>query len=111
VALGGNALLRRDQPLTPENQVANIRGAVAQLVPIAAPHRLVPTHGNGAQLGLLALQSESASGQAFSLDVLGAQADGIIGYLLEQELTNVPLSMSQVATHKGGSKTPKLKLP
>jgi len=90
VALGGNALLRRDQPATAENQLENIRGAAAQLARVAAHHDLVLTHGNGPQVGLLALQAAAyVKVEAYPLDVLGAQTDGMIGYLLEQELANL----------------------
>jgi carbamate kinase len=90
VALGGNALLQRDQPPTADNQLDNIRRAAAQLALVAARHDLVLTHGNGPQVGLLALQAASFSGvEAYPLDVLGAQTDGMLGYLLEQELANL----------------------
>lgn len=90
VALGGNALLRRDQPPTAENQLANIRRAAVQLARVAARHNLVLTHGNGPQVGLLALQADAyVQVDAYPLDVLGAQTDGMIGYLLEQELANL----------------------
>lgn len=89
VALGGNALLRRDQPPTAENQLKNIQRAAAQLALIAIHHELVLTHGNGPQVGLLALQAAAYDKvEAYPLDVLGAQTDGMIGYLLEQELAN-----------------------
>ena len=89
IALGGNALLRRGEPLTAENQLANIRRAAAQIALVADGNELVLTHGNGPQVGLLALQSAAYSdGPPSSLDVLGAQTDGMIGYLLEQELSN-----------------------
>ena len=87
VALGGNALLRRDQPPSAENQLENIRRAAAQLARVAEQHDLVLTHGNGPQVGLLALQAAAyVKVEAYPLDVLGAQTDGMIGYLLEQEL-------------------------
>jgi carbamate kinase len=90
VALGGNALLRRDQPATAENQLENIRRAATQLARVAAHHDLVLTHGNGPQVGLLALQAAAYEKvEAYPLDVLGAQTDGMIGYLLEQELANL----------------------
>tara|TARA_R100000935_G_scaffold55035_1_gene84600 strand:+ start:105 stop:1040 length:936 start_codon:yes stop_codon:yes gene_type:complete len=89
VALGGNALLRRDQAPTAENQLTNIRRAASQLARVAANHDLVLTHGNGPQVGLLALQADAyIEVDAYPLDVLGAQTDGMIGYLLEQELGN-----------------------
>ena len=90
IALGGNALLRRGQPLTADNQLENIRRAAAQLARVAASHELVLTHGNGPQVGLLALQSAAYTAvESYPLDVLGAQTDGMIGYLLEQELANL----------------------
>ena len=89
VALGGNALLRRDQPPTAENQLENIRRAATQIASVAAHHDVVLTHGNGPQVGLLALQAAAyVKVDAYPLDVLGAQTDGMIGYLLEQELAN-----------------------
>jgi carbamate kinase len=89
VAIGGNALLRRGQPLSAENQLENIRRAAMQLARVAAEHTLVLTHGNGPQVGLLALQSAAYTAvSAYPLDVLGAQTEGMIGYLLEQELAN-----------------------
>jgi carbamate kinase len=89
VAIGGNALLRRGQALSAENQLENIRRAAMQLARVAANHTLVLTHGNGPQVGFLALQSAAYSAEnAYPLDVLGAQTDGMIGYLLEQELAN-----------------------
>lgn len=90
VALGGNALLRRGQALSAGNQLHNVRIAAAQLARVALKHEVVLTHGNGPQVGLLALQSASyAAVEAYPLDVLGAQTDGMIGYLLEQELSNL----------------------
>ncbi|MEO8587155.1 MAG: carbamate kinase [Acidobacteriota bacterium] len=90
VALGGNALLRRGEPMTAENQRMNVRRAAVALAPIAAEHELVISHGNGPQVGLLALQAESGLDAAhFPLDVLGAQTEGMIGYLIEQELGNL----------------------
>ena len=90
VALGGNALLRRHQPLTAENQRENVRIACEALAPIAVEHELVISHGNGPQVGLLALQG-SAYGEVetYPLDVLDAQTEGMIGYLIEQELGNL----------------------
>lgn len=89
VALGGNALLRRGQPMTVENQRANVRLACGCLASIAEKHELIISHGNGPQIGLLALE-EAAYGQVAEspLDVLGAETQGMIGYLIEQELGN-----------------------
>ncbi|MCC7032890.1 MAG: carbamate kinase [Acidobacteria bacterium] len=90
VALGGNALLRRGEPLTVENQRRNVRVAAEALAPIARDHKLVIGHGNGPQVGLLALQAAAydTSG-TYPLDVLGAQTEGMIGYMIEQELGNL----------------------
>jgi len=99
VALGGNALLRRGEPLTAERQRDNVRRAAKALAPIAQAHELVVTHGNGPQVGLLALQGEAGkSGPAFPLDVLDAETEGMIGYLIEQELTNILGPQRRVAT-------------
>jgi carbamate kinase len=90
VALGGNALLRRGQPMTAENQRANVRTAAEALAPIAAEHELVISHGNGPQVGLLALQGAAYDAvETYPLDVLGAQTEGMIGYMIEQELGNL----------------------
>jgi carbamate kinase len=90
IALGGNALLRRGGPLTMEAQRANVRTAARALVPLAGRHQLVLSHGNGPQVGLLALQVAAHEAvEAAPLDVLGAQTEGMIGYLIEQELGNL----------------------
>ncbi|MDC0045941.1 MAG: carbamate kinase [Candidatus Poseidoniales archaeon] len=90
VALGGNALLRRGQPMTAKNQRENVRIAAQALAPIAADNQLVISHGNGPQVGLLALQSAAYEEvEAYPLDVLGAQTEGMIGYMIEQELGNL----------------------
>jgi carbamate kinase len=89
IALGGNALLRRGEPMTPEVQRANVRRAALALAPVALAHEVVVTHGNGPQIGLLALQQVAdATADPFPLDVLGAETEGMIGYLIEQELDN-----------------------
>jgi carbamate kinase len=99
VALGGNALLRRHQPMTAENQRENVRIACQALAPLAAEHELVISHGNGPQVGLLALQG-SAYGEVetYPLDVLDAQTEGMIGYLIEQELGNLLPAETPIAT-------------
>ena len=90
VALGGNALLRRGQALTVENQRANVRTAAEALAPLARQHQLVVSHGNGPQVGLLALQAAAYDAvEPYPLDVLGAQTEGMIGYMIEQELGNL----------------------
>ena len=89
-ALGGNALLRRDQEMTAENQRANVRLACEALAPIAQDHQLVITHGNGPQVGHLALQQAGGgAGAVYPFDVLGAETEGMIGYMIEQELGNL----------------------
>ncbi len=90
VALGGNALLRRGEPMTVDVQRDNIRMAARALAPLAERHQLVISHGNGPQVGLLALQAAAYTEvEAYPLDVLGAETEGMIGYLIEQELGNV----------------------
>ncbi|WP_455203708.1 carbamate kinase [Kaarinaea lacus] len=90
VALGGNALLRRGEPLTATNQRNNIRVAAEALAPLAREHDLVISHGNGPQVGLLALQGVAYQpNELYPLDILDAETEGMIGYLIEQELTNL----------------------
>lgn len=89
VALGGNALLKRGEPLDASIQRANIASAAASLSVAARDHCLVVTHGNGPQVGLLALQNEAYREVApYPLDVLGAETEGMIGYVLDQHLAN-----------------------
>ncbi|MEU5148620.1 carbamate kinase [Streptomyces yangpuensis] len=89
VALGGNALLRRGEAMTSENQLANVAVACAQLAGIAAGVDLVVSHGNGPQIGLLALEAAAYKPvPPYPLDVLGAETQGMIGYLIELELHN-----------------------
>jgi len=100
VALGGNALLRRGEPLTAENQRRNIKAAAGAIAAIVkAGHRVVICHGNGPQVGLLALQAAAyRPEEAYPLDVLGAETEGMIGYLIEQELENALPGGPRVAT-------------
>jgi len=89
LALGGNALLRRSEPMTAEVQRRNARIAAEAMAPLVADHELVVAHGNGPQVGLLALQADAyREVEPYPLDVLGAETEGMIGYLLEQELSN-----------------------
>ncbi len=98
VALGGNALLRRGERPEIEIQRRNVEVAVRSLAEIARLHEVVVTHGNGPQVGLLALQSAPGSDvRPYPLDVLGAESEGMIGYLLEQGLANA-LPERRVAT-------------
>ena len=88
VALGGNALARRGEPITAAVQQQNIERAVAALLPVLrSSWRIVLTHGNGPQVGVLLLETEAdeAAGP-YPLDILGAESEGMVGYLLEQEL-------------------------
>ncbi|HUA78031.1 MAG TPA: carbamate kinase [Acetobacteraceae bacterium] len=90
VALGGNALLRRGEPMTAEAQRANVRIAAEALAAIYPGNELVVTHGNGPQVGLLALQGQAYNPEEASpLDVLGAETEGGIGYMIEQEMGNL----------------------
>ena len=90
VALGGNALLRRGQVFNAENQRENIRVAAQQLEAVHTRHRLVIAHGNGPQVGLLALMDAAYEAvEPYPLDVLGAETVGMIGYMIEQELGNI----------------------
>ena len=90
VALGGNALLKRGEPMTAEAQRRNVKTAADALAPIAGEHQLLISHGNGPQVGLLALQGAAYKpDEASPLDVLGAQTEGMIGYMIEQELGNL----------------------
>ena len=90
VALGGNALLRRSDPMTVEAQRANVRIAAKALAPLAEQYNLVIAHGNGPQVGLLALQAAAyGDAESYPLDVLGAGTQGMIAYMVEQELGNL----------------------
>jgi carbamate kinase len=90
VALGGNALLKRGEPMTADAQRANVRVAAEALAPLGAEHELVISHGNGPQVGLLALQGAAYEKvETYPLDVLGAETEGMIGYMIEQELGNL----------------------
>jgi carbamate kinase len=87
--LGGNALVRRGQAMTAEAQHTNVRAAAVMLADLARDHQIVVAHGNGPQVGLLALESAAyAPDLPWPLDVLGAESEGMIGYLIEQELMN-----------------------
>jgi len=90
VALGGNALLQRGEPPDSEIQAHHVEAAVRALAPLALDHELVITHGNGPQIGLLALESaaDPSLSHPYPLDVLGAQTQGMVGYWLLQALQN-----------------------
>jgi carbamate kinase len=90
VALGGNALLKRGEPMTADAQRANVRVAAEALARVARDHQLVISHGNGPQVGLLALEAAAYQEvEAYPFDILGAETQGMIGYLIEQELGNL----------------------
>ncbi|XSG82135.1 MAG: carbamate kinase [Methyloligella sp. ZOD6] len=97
VALGGNALLRRGEALTAENQRRNMRQVAPALARIAADHTLIVVHGNGPQVGLLALEGEAyADAPPMPLDMLGAESQGMIGYVIQQELRRTTPTLSCV---------------
>lgn len=85
-ALGGNALLRRGEAFDIDRQRANAAKAARALAPLAAEHELLVTHGNGPQIGFLARSAAAVDAGQEQLDTLGAQSEGLIGYLLEQAL-------------------------
>src|SRR5262249_1487643 len=87
IALGGNALLRRGEPMTAENQRHRVRAAAKALAPIATEHQLVIGHGNGPHVSLLALQGAAyTTVTTYPLDILGSETEGMFGYMIEQEL-------------------------
>jgi len=89
VALGGNALLRRGEPLEAANQARAARDAARLIGEASLRYRLVITHGNGPQVGLLALMSDAFEEVSpYPLDVLGSESEGQIGYVLEMQLDN-----------------------
>jgi carbamate kinase len=99
IALGGNALLRRSDPMTTEVQRRNIMVAARAIAPLATEHSVVIVHGNGPQVGLLSLQAEAYTGaEPYPLDVLDAGTQGMIGYLIQQELRSLLPAGNQVAT-------------
>ena len=99
IALGGNALLRRGEPMTVANQRQAVSRMGVALAPLLAAHEVLVSHGNGPQVGLLALQAAAYDEQStYPFDVLGAQTEGMIGYLIEQELRNRCGASRAVAT-------------
>ncbi len=89
IALGGNALLKRGEPLSAENQRRNMRAAADALVQACDGHQIAVVHGNGPQVGLLALEADAYKAvQPYPLDVLGAESQGMIGYVVAQEMGN-----------------------
>ena len=97
VALGGNALLRRGEPLEAANQARAAHAAAAALAQVSDTHQLVVTHGNGPQVGLLALMGDAYTETApYPLDVLGSETEGQIGYVLELALDNAVAGQATV---------------
>jgi carbamate kinase len=88
-ALGGNALLKRGEILSAENQRSNMRAAAASLMKACEGHQVAIVHGNGPQVGLLALEADAYPAvPPYPLDMLGAESQGMIGYVIAQELRN-----------------------
>jgi carbamate kinase len=99
IALGGNALLKRGEPMTAEKQWENVRAAAMALAPLATENELMLSHGNGPQVGLLALQAACYTAVSpYPLDILDAQTEGMIGYMIEQELGNLLPESTPFAT-------------
>ena len=98
IALGGNALLKRSEPMLCENQRQNVRVTCEQIAKAYEGNQLIVTHGNGPQVGLLALQNDAYKKvPMYPLDVIGAESIGMIGYMIQQELSSfVPKSASLV---------------
>jgi carbamate kinase len=89
IALGGNALLKRGELLSAENQRRNMKNAAAALANICAEHENVIVHGNGPQIGLLALEAAAYTAvPPYPFDILGAESQGMVGYIIAQELRN-----------------------
>lgn len=99
VALGGNALLQRGEKPDASIQLHHVEAAARALAPLAADHELVVCHGNGPQVGLLALESQAdeSLSRPYPLDVLGAQTQGMIGYWLAQSLRNAGVTKPVLA--------------
>ena len=99
IALGGNALLKRGEPMTADNQRANVKTACEQIARVYDGNQLIITHGNGPQVGLLALQNNAYKEvPMYPLDVLGAETVGMIGYMIQQELSNAVPRSASIAT-------------
>ena len=89
IALGGNALLKRGEPLTAAAQDENVAVAARAIATLAEDHEVIVTHGNGPQVGLLALQAAAYDAETpWPLDLLGAESEGMIGYVIERALTS-----------------------
>lgn len=99
-ALGGKALLRRGEAMTADVQRRNVRSAARALAPLVLEgNQLIVTHGNGPQVGLLALQAAAGPAEgAYPFDILNAESEGMVGYLIEQELMNLLPAVRMTAT-------------
>lgn len=99
VAIGGNALARRGEAISAANLQKNVKEAMMQIAPLAIEHEVVITHGNGPQVGLLALQNLAYEAvPAYPLDILVAQTQGILGYVIETEIINCLKNQKPVAS-------------
>ena len=98
IALGGNALLKRGEAFTAAAQAANVAVAARAIAAVAEDHEVIVTHGNGPQVGLLALQAAAYDAESsWPLDLLGAESEGMIGYVIERALTS-RLPRQRIAT-------------
>ena len=98
VALGGNALLKRGEEQTSENQRRNVREACRELAPLAKEHQLVITHGNGPQVGLLPYNPHRTRKRRNTPGCSGRSDGGMLGYAIQQELGNLLPTESSLAT-------------
>ena len=90
VSLGSSALLKRGEPMDGKIQRKNLARAATELAIIARGHKVIVTHSSGPQAGLLAVKAEAyAQSQQYSLDVLHAEVEGMIGYMIQQELNSI----------------------
>jgi carbamate kinase len=106
-AIGGSALLRPGEAFDSETQRRNVKVPCKAIAELAQDQHIVVTHGNGPQVGLLALQSAAYRDvRSYPLDVLDAESEGMIGYVLEQELVNA-LPRRDVATLLTGRRRPR----
>ena len=90
IALGGNALLQKGEKQTYSVLINNIKKTIKSLIPLIKKHQVIISHGNGPQVGLLALQNEIAKNKIppMPLDILGAESQALIGYPLEEQIIN-----------------------
>ena len=97
VALGGNALIRKGQEGTIEEQFENLKRPIRQIARLASDYRVVITHGNGPQVGSLLLQQEGCRDvPRLPLEILVAQTEGQIGYMIDSSLDEALMEMGTV---------------